>query len=96
MEKDGTGTQTILRYESLMEVLTERKNFFLSYTVKYTAHLDRVRTPRRLGTILGTGLVTLLRLRPFSVRMELSVVILTLVDELVEDTTKMYHTKWSW
>ena len=96
MEKDGNGTQTILRYESLTEVLTEWKNFLISYTAKYSAHLDQNRIPRRLGAILGAGLVTLLRLRPVSVRMELSVVILTLVDELVEDITKLYPTKWSW
>ena len=96
MEKDGNGTQTILRYESLTEVLTERKNFFISYTAKYSAHLDRIRIPWRLGTISGAGLVTSLRLRPVSVRIELSVIILTLVDELVEDTTKLYPTKWSW
>ena len=93
MEKDGNGTQTILRYESLTEVLTERKNFFISYTVKYSVHLDWIRMPRRLGTIPEAGLVTLLRLRPVSVRMELSVVILTFVDKLVEDTTKLYSTK---
>ena len=95
MEKDGDRTQTILRYESLTEVLTERKNFLILYTAKYSAHLDRIRIPRRLGTIQGAGLVTSLRLRPVSVGMELSVVILTLVDEPVEDTTKLYPTKWS-
>ena len=35
------------------------------------------------------------RLRPDSVRMELSVVILTLVEVLVLETTKLYTTKWS-
>ena len=89
-EKDGDGTQTIVRYESLTEVLTERKTFLISYTAKYSAHLDQSRIPRRLGTIPGAGLVTSLRLRPVSVCMELSVVILTLVDELVEDNTKLY------
>ena len=93
MEKDGNGTQTILRYESLTEVLTEWKNFFISYTAKYSVHLDQIRIPRRLGTIPGAGLVTSLRLRPVSVRMELWVVILTLVDKLVEDTTKFYPSK---
>ena len=96
VEEDGNGTQTILRYESLTEVLTEQKNFFISYTAKYSVHLDRIRMPRRLGTIPGAGLVTSLRLRPVSVRMELSVVIFTLVDKLVEDTTKFYPTKLSW
>ena len=42
-----------------------------------------------LGTFPGAGWETSLRLRPVSVRMELSVVIRTLVDELVEDTTKL-------
>ena len=37
----------------------------------------------------GAGLVMSLRLRLVSVRIELSVVILTLVDELVADTTKL-------
>ena len=45
--------------------------------------------PRGLGTTPGAGVVTLLRLRPVSVHMELSVVILTLVEELVEETTKL-------
>ena len=31
-EKDEEGTQTILRYEFLSEILTERKNFFMSKT----------------------------------------------------------------
>ena len=29
-EKDRSGTATILRYESLSEILTERKNFLIS------------------------------------------------------------------
>ena len=53
MEKDGNGTQTILRYESLTEVLTEQKNFLISYTAKYSVHLDQIRISRRLGTIPG-------------------------------------------
>ena len=39
------------------------------------------------------GFVTLLRLRPVSVCMELSVVISTLVDELVDETTKLKPMK---
>ena len=45
--------------------------------------------PRRLGTTPGAGLVTLLRLSSDSVRIEESVVILTLVEELVDETTKL-------
>ena len=45
--------------------------------------------PGRLGTTPGAGLVTLVRLRPVSVHIELSVVILTLVEEPVEETTKL-------
>ena len=52
-------------------------------------HLERMSIPRSLGTTPGAGLVTSLRLRPVSVRIELSVVILTLVEELVEETTKL-------
>jgi len=42
-----------------------------------------------LGMFPEAGRETSLRLRPVSVCMELSVVILTLVEELVEDTTKL-------
>ena len=37
----------------------------------------------------GAGWVTYFRLRPDSVCIELSVVILTLVEELVDETTKL-------
>ena len=49
--------------------------------------------PMRLGTFPGAGWVTSLRLRPDSVRMELSVVILTLVEVLVFETTKLYEVE---
>ena len=52
-----------------------------------------MRMPMRLGTFPGAGWVTLLRLRPDSVRMELSVVILTLVEVLVFETTKLYEVE---
>ena len=48
-EKDGDGTQTILRYEFLTEVLTERKNFLISYTAKYLVHLDRIKNSSEAG-----------------------------------------------
>ena len=54
-----------------------------------------MRIPLRLETFPGAGWGTSLRLRPDSVRMELSVVILTLVKVLVFETTKLYATKWS-
>ena len=54
-----------------------------------------MRIPLRLGMFPGAGWVRSLRLRPDSVRMELSVVILTLVEVLVLETTKLYATKWS-
>ena len=43
--------------------------------------------PLRLGTTPRAGLVTPFKLRPDSVCMDESVVILTLVDVLVEETT---------
>ena len=49
--------------------------------------------PMRLGTFPGAGWVTSLRLRPDSMCMELSVVILTLVEVLVFETTKLYEVE---
>ena len=45
--------------------------------------------PLKQGTSPGAGWVMSLRLRPNWVHIELSVVILTLVEELVLDTTKL-------
>ena len=47
--------------------------------------------PWRLGTSPGAGWVTSFRLRLDSVCMELSVVILTLVEELVDDHKVVAH-----
>ena len=52
-----------------------------------------MRMPMRLGTFPGAGWVTSLRLRPDSMCMELSVVILTLVEVLVFETTKLYEVE---
>ena len=45
--------------------------------------------PWRLGITPEAGLVTLLRLSPDSVCIEESVAILTLVEELVDENTKL-------
>jgi len=55
--------------------------------------LEFMRMPLRLGRFPGAGWVTSLRLRPNSVRMELSVIILTLVEVLVFEATKLYKVE---
>ena len=55
--------------------------------------LEFMRMPLRLGRFPGAVWVTSLRLRPNSVRMELSVIILTLVEVLVFETTKLYKVE---
>ena len=61
----------------------------MSYTMLYTCHLEGIRIPQRLDTSPGTGWVMSLRLKPDSMHMDESIVILSFVDELVDEITKL-------